>query len=250
MDGAACESTPSVPNSPLIAAMPALIAPMSGSCWYMIRQITPTANSEIASGMKTAILNATDQTDALGQDGEDQADGRHRRGDDQDPEGVVLERGLEPFLGEDQLVVVEPDELGAAVVEQAPPHRRDHRVDDPDDEQKERGAEEAERQEPLPPGLSRGGAGGASLGEDSALKPATLTSRRFRRPTTLERGLRRRLELRLRSRRTSSGFLRKSCSSVKSESLPKAPGIRSDMSKRKTSAFASSVAVCLVNSSG
>ena len=29
----------------------------------MIRQITPTAKSEIASGMKTEILNATDQTD-------------------------------------------------------------------------------------------------------------------------------------------------------------------------------------------
>ena len=27
----------------------------------MIRQITPAANSEIAIGMKTAILNATDQ---------------------------------------------------------------------------------------------------------------------------------------------------------------------------------------------
>ena len=50
-----------MPNSPLTAAMPALIAPMSGSCWYMIRQITPTAKSEIASGMKTAILNAIDQ---------------------------------------------------------------------------------------------------------------------------------------------------------------------------------------------
>jgi hypothetical protein len=33
--------------------------PRSGSFWYMIRQITPTANSEIASGMKTAILKAT-----------------------------------------------------------------------------------------------------------------------------------------------------------------------------------------------
>ena len=61
MDGSARESTPALPNSPLIAAMPALIAPRSGSCWYMIRQITPTANSEIAS-MKTEILNAVDQT--------------------------------------------------------------------------------------------------------------------------------------------------------------------------------------------
>ena len=62
MDGDACDSTPSEPNSPWIAAMPALIAPRSGSCWYMIRQITPTANAEIASGMNTEILNAVDQT--------------------------------------------------------------------------------------------------------------------------------------------------------------------------------------------
>ena len=62
MEGDAFVSTPSFPNSPLIAAIPALIAPRSGSCWYMIRQITPTANSEIASGMKTEILNAVAHT--------------------------------------------------------------------------------------------------------------------------------------------------------------------------------------------
>jgi hypothetical protein len=44
--------------------------------------------------------------------------------------------------------------------------------------------------------------------------------------------------------------LTKSCRSVKRASLPNAPGIRSDMSKRKVSAFARSVAVFFVNASG
>ena len=42
-------------------ATTALSAPRDGSCWYMIRQITPAAKSETAIGMKTAILNATAQ---------------------------------------------------------------------------------------------------------------------------------------------------------------------------------------------
>ncbi len=58
VDGLADDRTPlslTIPCTPTIAA---LIAPRSGSSWYMIRQITPTAKSETASGMKTAILNA------------------------------------------------------------------------------------------------------------------------------------------------------------------------------------------------
>ena len=39
----------------------ALIAPRPGSCWYMIRQVTPVAKAEIAIGRKTAVLNATAQ---------------------------------------------------------------------------------------------------------------------------------------------------------------------------------------------
>ena len=58
VEGDALERIPSEPNSPFTAAIPALIAPRSGSCWYMIRQSTPTAKSEIASGMKTAIFFA------------------------------------------------------------------------------------------------------------------------------------------------------------------------------------------------
>ena len=39
----------------------ALIAPRPGSCWYMIRHVTPVANAEIAIGRKTIVLKATDQ---------------------------------------------------------------------------------------------------------------------------------------------------------------------------------------------
>ncbi len=41
--------------------MMALTVPRSGSFWSMIRQITPAAKSEIAIGMNTAVLKATDQ---------------------------------------------------------------------------------------------------------------------------------------------------------------------------------------------
>ena len=61
VDGAASESTPGGLIASFTPAMAALIAPCSGSCWYMIRQVTPAANAEIAIGMKTAVLNATDQ---------------------------------------------------------------------------------------------------------------------------------------------------------------------------------------------
>ena len=37
----------------------ALIAPWLGSCWYMIRHVTPVANADIAIGRKTTVLNAT-----------------------------------------------------------------------------------------------------------------------------------------------------------------------------------------------
>ena len=38
-----------------------MTAPISGSFSSITRQITPAANSEIAIGMKTTVLNATDQ---------------------------------------------------------------------------------------------------------------------------------------------------------------------------------------------
>ena len=41
--------------------IPAFTAPRCGSSWSITRQMTPAANSEIAIGMKTTVLNATDQ---------------------------------------------------------------------------------------------------------------------------------------------------------------------------------------------
>ena len=65
----------------------------SGSFWSMIRQITPAANSEIAIGMKTTVLNATDQRTRSVSTREDQPDRGHERGHDRDPDRVVLDRG-------------------------------------------------------------------------------------------------------------------------------------------------------------
>ena len=55
-DGCARGSTPGCVKTLWIEFRPALIAPWSGFCWYMIRQITPTAKSETARGMKRTIL--------------------------------------------------------------------------------------------------------------------------------------------------------------------------------------------------
>src|ERR1700733_626284 len=59
VDGDALESTPGGVKKSLTDRESALIAPRPGSCWYMIRQVTPVANAEIAIGRKTAVLNAT-----------------------------------------------------------------------------------------------------------------------------------------------------------------------------------------------
>ena len=60
-EGKASESGPGGLTLSTTDAVTALSAPRDGSCWYMIRQITPAAKSDTAMGMKTAILNATDQ---------------------------------------------------------------------------------------------------------------------------------------------------------------------------------------------
>ena len=60
LDGAASGREPEGLNVSSIARSPAFTAPRSGSCTYMIRQVTPAANAEIAIGMKTTVLNATD----------------------------------------------------------------------------------------------------------------------------------------------------------------------------------------------
>ena len=54
-------STPGDETASTATRPSALIAPTFGSCWYMIRQVTPVANAEIAIGRNTIVLNATDQ---------------------------------------------------------------------------------------------------------------------------------------------------------------------------------------------
>ena len=58
MDGRAVVSAPVSLTTSWTPTIAALIAPRCGSSRYMIRQMIPTANSDTASGMKTAILNA------------------------------------------------------------------------------------------------------------------------------------------------------------------------------------------------
>src|SRR5207253_6086825 len=61
VDGNAFGRTPAGLITPVIERPSALIAPWFGSCWYMIRQVTPVANAEIAIGRKTTVLKATAQ---------------------------------------------------------------------------------------------------------------------------------------------------------------------------------------------
>ncbi|MCP9964561.1 hypothetical protein LUX57_04805 [Actinomadura madurae] len=44
-------------NVSWIATIAALATPLSGSCWYTSRKITPEARNEIAIGMNTTSLN-------------------------------------------------------------------------------------------------------------------------------------------------------------------------------------------------
>src|SRR5436190_12828672 len=61
VEGCASGRGPGGLNASWTARKPALTAPICGSSWYITRQITPAAKSEIAIGMKTTVLKATDQ---------------------------------------------------------------------------------------------------------------------------------------------------------------------------------------------
>src|SRR5207244_82774 len=61
VEGRAFGRTPAGLKTPATDLPSALIAPMFGSCWYMIRQVTPVAKAEIAIGRNTTVLNATAQ---------------------------------------------------------------------------------------------------------------------------------------------------------------------------------------------
>ena len=61
VDGCAAESTPDGETASFTTAIAALIVPWDGSFSYISRQMTPAAKSEIAIGMKTTTLNATEK---------------------------------------------------------------------------------------------------------------------------------------------------------------------------------------------
>ena len=82
---------------------------------------------------------------ALQQHGEHEPDRRHERGHDRQPQDVVLDRRGQGVLGEQLLVVVEPDEVRALAVEEAAHDRVDRRVDDPHAEQDRGRGEERDR---------------------------------------------------------------------------------------------------------
>ena len=89
---------------------------------------------------------------ALQEHGEHEPDRRHERGHDRQPQDVVLDRRGQGVLGEQLLVVVEPDEVRALAVEEAAHDRVDRRVDDPHAEQDRGRGEERDRDAvPAPP---------------------------------------------------------------------------------------------------
>src|ERR1051326_5626919 len=61
VEGDASDRTPAGETASATVLPRALIAPWLGSCWYMIRHVTPVANAEIAIGRKTTVLKATAQ---------------------------------------------------------------------------------------------------------------------------------------------------------------------------------------------
>ena len=61
VDGDASASTPGLWTTSTAARPSAFTAPRFGSWMYMIRQVTPVANAEMAIGRKTIVLNATCQ---------------------------------------------------------------------------------------------------------------------------------------------------------------------------------------------
>ena len=60
VEGCAAERTPEGDTASFTTATAALIVPWLGSFSYIRRQMTPAAKSEIAIGMKTTTLNATE----------------------------------------------------------------------------------------------------------------------------------------------------------------------------------------------
>ena len=100
---------------PCTTAIAALTAPWSGSCWYMMRQVTPAAKAEIAIGMKTAVLNATDQRTRSVSTAKMSPIAVTSAGTTRTQIALFLIAVTRLSLVKSRLVVVEPDELVAAL---------------------------------------------------------------------------------------------------------------------------------------
>ena len=132
--------------------MNAFTAPMSGSLLvHRSRQITAAANAEIAIGMNTTVLNATDHRTRSVRTAKMSPIAVTNAGTISEPEEVVLDRGDRAVVREQVLVVVEPDEVVAAGVEEAAIDRRAGRIDDPDQKEEGGGREEPGRERVLAP---------------------------------------------------------------------------------------------------
>ena len=105
--GLASESAPGGLNASWKTWTKAFTVPSCGSCRSMIRQITPAAKSEIAIGMNTTVLNATDQDTFSVSTAKIEPERGDERGHDGDPDRVVLDRRRDCARREERLVVVD-----------------------------------------------------------------------------------------------------------------------------------------------
>ena len=104
--------------------MIAFVAPISGSFWSITRQITAAANAEIAIGMNTAVLNATDQRTRSVRTAKMSPIAVTSAGTIRSQRKLFLIAVIVASLENKFLVVLEPDELVARLVEEAPVDRR------------------------------------------------------------------------------------------------------------------------------
>ncbi len=131
-------------TTPAIDRPSALIAPTFGSCWYMIRHVTPVAKAEIAIGRKTTVLNATDQRTRSVSTAKRSPIAVTKAGTTATQIALFLIAVVSVEVVKRRLVVVDPDE-GAEVArlpEEAAGDRVHGRIDDPDAEHDESRREE------------------------------------------------------------------------------------------------------------
>ena len=131
----------------------------------------PAASIEIAIGMKTISLNAVPQRTRSVSTAKISPSAVATVGATTTQMTLFLQRGADGVVGEHRLVVVEPDEAVAGLVEEAAEDRVPDRVDDQRAEQHQRGQQEQPppRSCAVPVTLLRGvwrrgraGAGGAA----------------------------------------------------------------------------------------